>query len=376
LIQSRADLEQRERNSLAPFAALSSLSRGRKWPQKEHTLRPAFQRDRDRIIHSAAFRRMEYKTQVFGSYDKDHFRTRLTHTIEVAQISRTFARSLRLNEDLAAAVALAHDLGHTPFGHAGEDVLDELLKEFGGFNHNRQSLRIVDLLEERYPHHPGLNLTYEVREGIVKHETKVKIKHPDFEDGPLPTLEASLVDVADEIAYNAHDVDDGVSSELLELADLVNCDFFDQVCAISSEDIQRIPGELRRHATIRAMIDSMATDVLEETCRRLTEAGVESLDDVRACDHKLVAYSESMSESVKALKRFLMENLYRHPRLEAQTRVAQEMLAQIFEKLLEDPGKLPERFSARLSGEEPELVVADYVAGMTDRFAVRMASAL
>jgi len=281
-----------------------------------------------------------------------------------------------LNEDLAAAVALAHDLGHTPFGHAGEDVLDELLKEFGGFNHNRQSLRIVDLLEERYPHHPGLNLTYEVREGIVKHETKVKIKHPDFEDGPLPTLEASLVDVADEIAYNAHDVDDGVSSELLELADLVNCDFFDQVCAISSEDIQRIPGELRRHATIRAMIDSMATDVLEETCRRLTEAGVESLDDVRACDHKLVAYSESMSESVKALKRFLMENLYRHPRLEAQTRVAQEMLAQIFEKLLEDPGKLPERFSARLSGEEPELVVADYVAGMTDRFAVRMASAL
>ncbi|HQL23439.1 MAG TPA: dNTP triphosphohydrolase, partial [candidate division Zixibacteria bacterium] len=250
-ILTREEIEQRERATLAPYAALAAESRGRRFPSRDHPLRTVFQRDRDRVVHAAAFRRLEYKTQVFIPHERDHFRTRLTHTIEVAQIARTLARSLRLNEDLAEAIALAHDLGHTPFGHSGEDVLKDLLAGFGGFNHNRQTLRIVDLLEQRYPEHPGLNLTYEVREGIVKHETVWDHKVAEFDDHAHPTLEAALVDVADELAYNAHDIDDGLSAGMLAFDDLCRQPVWEVFGLDGRGAFERLHEDQKRYALVR-----------------------------------------------------------------------------------------------------------------------------
>lgn len=374
-LSDRSEIERRERESLAGYAALAAESRGRVFPQPEHPLRTAFQRDRDRIVHSSAFRRMEYKTQVFLPHEGDHFRTRLTHTIEVAQISRTLARGLRLNEDLAEAIALAHDLGHTPFGHAGEDVLDELQKASGGFNHNRQSLRVVDLLEQRYPEHPGLNLSFELREGIAKHETRVRLDLAEFDPSTRPTLEASLVDIADEIAYNAHDIDDGLSARILSLEELVELTIwshppgerFDR-----SGQFGHLVDDQKRHLLVRHLVNLMATDVLEETERRLQRMGIQTLEQLRHAPERVCGYSAAMEGPVRELKEFLRVKLYRHPRLIDMIQWAREILMTLYRHFSDHSELLPPRFQEMLLTEKREIVIADYIAGMTDRFAEKI----
>ena len=374
-LSERTDIEQREREYLAPYGALAAESKGRAYPLKEHPLRTAFQRDRDRVIHSTAFRRMEFKTQVFLPYEGDHFRTRLTHSIEVAQIGRTLARSLRLNEDLTEAVALVHDLGHTPFGHSGEFVLDDLLKDSGGFNHNRQSLRVVDILEQRYPEYPGLNLSYEVREGIVKHETTVKITHPDFDTDTKPTLEASLVDVADEIAYNGHDIDDGIRAGLITVEEVEELSIF----KLNPEDFvppfrsgrafASLTADQQRHSVVRYLVNLMATDVVNETVTQLTRLGIDSLETLRHASERVCRYSPEMTTAVKELKSFLFGQVYRHPNLVKMAERAEVILRTLFYKFKEDPARMPKRFQEMMLTEETDIVIADYIAGMTDRYA-------
>lgn len=373
---AREEIEDREQDLLAPYAALAAQSRGRQFQQKPHPLRTDFQRDRDRIIHSTAFRRMEYKTQVFIPHEQDHFRTRLTHTIEVAQVSRTLARNLRLNEDLTEAIALVHDLGHTPFGHSGESILDRLLADQGGFNHNRQSLRVVELLEQRYPNHPGLNLTWEVREGIVKHETSNRSTSHQFDPGSNPTLEASLVDIADEIAYNAHDIDDGLSSGLLDFDQLRDEPFYQNLTKISPIDFSTLPADQKRFALARCLVDKMVTDVLTETQSRLQQLGIQTIDDVRQTPEKLCTYSAAMQQEVDLLKRFLNERLYRHHHLVTMTERAWRIIERLFAEFTSNPGLMSSRYQTMLTKEQPEIVIADYIAGMTDRYAEKVYSSL
>ncbi len=367
---SRLEIENRENQMLAPYAARSSETRGRVYAQDLHFLRTDFQRDRDRIVHSTAFRRLEYKTQVFIPFEEtDHYRTRLTHTIEVAQISRTMARILCLNEDLAEAIALVHDLGHTPFGHSGEDVLNNLLKDHGGFNHNRQSLRVVDFLEHNYKEHPGLNLTYEVREGIVKHETNAKIEHPDF-DKSSPTLEASLVDIADEIAYNSHDIDDGLSSGLITF-EMLN-QFTDFSKMLNDDFMNYSFDQFGRPRLVRLLIDKITTDVIQESLKRIEKNQIRNMVDVRDSKIKLISYSDEMNFHVNGLKKFLKSNLYRHEHINQMTEWGQAIVSSLFKYFIQDPKKLPDRFQKMLNNEKLEIVVADYIAGMTDRFAMQI----
>lgn len=366
---TRLEIEKREKRILAPYAAYSSDSKGRAFPLKEHPMRTAFQRDRDRIIHSTAFRRLEYKTQVFIPHETDHYRTRLTHTIEVAQISRTLARILMLNEDLAEAIALVHDLGHTPFGHSGEDILDSLLKDNGGFNHNRQSLRVVDFLEQRYEEHPGLNLTYEVREGIVKHETNEKLVTDEFNPDQKPTLEASLVDIADEIAYNAHDIDDGLSSGLLSPDELKKLKFWKYLQL--DRVVENLSVDKNRYALARGILDFMATDVAGETMQRLDKNRISSIEEVRFSSEKLVSYSDANYIIVYDLKQFLSEKLYKHPKLVELSEQAGKILSTIYKFISHDYSILPDRYKEMLLTEPKEIVIADYIAGMTDRFAIK-----
>jgi dGTPase len=374
-LNRRVDIEAAERKHLAGYAALAAQSRGRVYPQEEHPFRTAFQRDRDRIVHCSAFRRMEYKTQVFLPREGDHFRTRLTHTIEVAQIGRTLARCLGVNEDLTEAIALAHDLGHTPFGHCGEDVLAELLADNGGFNHNRQSLRVIDVLEERYPDYPGLNLSYEVREGIVKHETKTPISLEGFEPEQHPTLEASLVDIADEIAYNGHDVDDAVNARLISLDSVKELAIWSQAAegrgagSDSGSVFASLTEDQKRHAAVRYLVNTMATDVLQETPRRIDKLGITDLDSLRRAPQKACSYSDAMADRVSELKGFLKREVYRHPSLQQMASRAREIITTLFERLRKDPSRMPDRFRKMLEKEAPEIVIADYIAGMTDRYA-------
>jgi dGTPase len=371
----REEVERRESELLAPYAAKSAESRGRVYPAVEHPLRTAFQRDRDRVVHSAAFRRMEYKTQVFLPHEGDHFRTRLTHTLEVAQISRTIARALGLNEDLTEAVALVHDLGHTPFGHAGEDILDGLLKDHGGFNHNRQSLRVVDLIEQRYPDHPGLNLSFEIREGIAKHETKHRIVREEFDPELRPTLEASLVDLADEIAYNAHDIDDGLRAGLISIEGLRPLTIWGD----TESDLfagRGVTGKLaedqKRYLLVRRLVDSVATDVLSHTEHQLQKLRITDLDSARRSPERLCGYSDSMAARVDNLKLFLRDRLYRHQKLMVMTQRAERIITALFARLCRDHTLLPERYQEMILSQESPIVVADYIAGMTDRFAERL----
>ncbi|MEP0829257.1 MAG: deoxyguanosinetriphosphate triphosphohydrolase [bacterium] len=362
-----------ESRILAPYAAYSSRSKGRKFPQREHPLRSAYQRDRDRVIHSAAFRRMEYKTQVFVNHEGDHYRTRLTHTIEVAQISRTIARALGLNEDLAEAIALVHDLGHTPFGHSGEDALDELMAAFGGFNHNRQSLRVVDFLERRYPDFPGLNLTYEVREGIIKHETwSPQILTDEFPTDDKPTLEAALVDIADSIAYNSHDVDDGLSSGILDRTDMEQVPIFKDAVRESEKLWRELDPKLRRHSLVRLLVDWQVTDLITETSNNIDRYGIDSLDAVRRCRQPIISFSSSVAARVEELKRYLSEKMYRHPRLQAMSDDARKIIVTLFQRYKEEPSRLHGKFKLRLGKEPLELIIADFIAGMTDRYALKM----
>jgi len=362
----RIMIEKAEVKQLAAYAAHAAKSRGRVYPQDEHPLRTAFQRDRDRIIHSTAFRRLDFKTQVFIPHEGDHFRTRLTHTLEVAQISRSMSRNLGLNEDLAEAIALAHDLGHTPFGHSGEDVLDELLQNDGGFNHNRQSLRVIDLLEQSYRRHPGLNLSYEVREGIAKHETKTPMVHPDFEANERPTLEASLVDIADEIAYNAHDIDDGLRSGLIKMDALHSLKIFSNILRQTQSDDS---SDKQRHSLVRRLIGFQVENVLTETERQISRLSIINSSSVRMSKEAVCRFSGDVSISVKELKRFLSENLYHHPQLTAKTKHSRAIIDKLFNLLKSSPQMMPLRFQEMLKQESENIVIADYIAGMTDRYA-------
>jgi dGTPase len=371
---SRADLEAREAAMLAQYAMRSRDSRGRRHPEPEHALRMAFQRDRDRIIHSTAFRRLEYKTQVFVNHEGDYYRTRLTHTVEAAQVTRTLARTLGLNEDLAEAVALAHDLGHTPFGHAGERTLDRLMGPYGGFDHNSQSLRIVDVLEERYPAFRGLNLSWEVREGIVKHSTRYdRPQVREFDADLAPCLEAQIVDFADEIAYNAHDIDDGLKSGMLEADELATVPLWAEAMADVERDAPHAPLNVRRYQGVRRVIDRLVNDLCEALLARLKALHVETLADVRKVKPRLVEFSDDVTVRNRELKDFLYDRLYTHYRVTRMTQKADRIMSALFEVYMHEPKQLPPHVTRRAAeeGESIPRVIADYVAGMTDRFALQ-----
>jgi dGTPase len=361
---------------LERYAQHDASTRGRRHPEGEHAYRSPYQRDRDRIIHCRAFRRLEYKTQVFVNHEGDHYRTRLTHSLEVAQIGRTVARALGLNEDLVESLALSHDLGHTPFGHLGEEVLDEVLRGEGGFNHNRQTLRIVDVLENRYPAIPGLNLTWEVREGIAKHSGPIDVaKAPEFaefEPGLEPPLEAQMIDLVDEIAYNHHDVDDGLESGLLDLDDLVaSVPLFAVPFRSAVERHGGAAPESVRATALRGMIDTLVSDLVETTRGRVRASGVACVDDVRRHGAPLVGLSTPVAEANRTLKGYLRERLYRHPHIERSKDKARRVLRALVDRYLDNPLVLPG--DTRHRGEAIGLrrAVADYVAGMTDRYAIQ-----
>jgi dGTPase len=371
MILWREEREAWETTHLAPYAMCSCHSRGREYHEDEHSYRTAFQRDRDRILHTTAFRRLEYKTQVFVVYEGDYYRTRLTHTLEVAQIGRTIGRALRANEDLVEAIALAHDLGHTPFGHAGERTLDELLAERGGFNHNHQSLRIVETLEQRYPDFPGLNLTWEVREGILKHETEYDHGDVDrYEPEQRATLEGQIVDASDELAYNAHDVDDGLRSGILNPLAMAELPLWRQVLGQAGLPLDVPLSNMARHRAVRTLIGLEVTTLLEETGKRLQTMGVHSVKDVRNLPENIVGFSPEMTEHNRDLKDFLYRNLYRHYRVMRMAFKASRFIRELFTVYIADPIQLPMDVQARIPEDGLYRVVCDYIAGMTDRYAL------
>jgi len=366
--------KERVEGALAGYAQTSAHSRGRRFPEDDHGYRSLYQRDRDRIVHARAFRRLEYKTQVFVNHEGDHYRTRLTHSIEVSQIGRTVARALGLNEDLVESLALSHDLGHTPYGHLGEDVLAEFMQGHGGFNHNRQTLRIVEHLEERYPDFPGLNLTWEVREGIAKHSGPiVTAEAPEFseyEPARQPPLEAQLIDLVDEIAYNHHDIDDGLSSGLLEtdaLAEAVPL-FGDPLRRARARWPQADPRRVRTVA-LRGLINVLVTDLIETTSAGIQGAGVATLEDVRAAERPLAGLSPLVHEQTKALKTYLRVHLYEHQRIERMKDKARRVLHALCERYLENSRLLPDDARRRSEIDGIHRAIADYIAGMTDRYA-------
>lgn len=363
---------------LSPYASDPDKSRGRKYPEIAAPTRSEFQRDRDRIVHSTAFRRLVYKTQVFLNHEGDLFRTRLTHSLEVAQLGRSIARSLGLNEDLVEAIALAHDLGHTPFGHAGQDALNECMADFGGFEHNLQSLRVVDHLEERYPAFDGLNLTFETREGILKHCSRkhalmLEQSEPGgvgsrFLQGTRASLEAQLCDLVDQIAYNAHDIDDGVRSGLISVEQLEPLELFARFMREAQHEHPGAPGKRLLFDTIRRMLSEQVYDVIHATRAAIAEHMPMSADAARSCP-PLVRFSATMKAQSDELKRFLFKALYRHPQVNDTTMKARRIIAELFAHYMQNPAAhLPAGFAQR---QDPARAIADYIAGMTDRFAVR-----
>ncbi len=369
--RDRAFFEEQERARLASWAMRSGDSRGRAHPEVEHGFRPAFQRDRDRIIHSSAFRRLEYKTQVFVNHEGDYYRTRLTHTMECAQITRTVAAMLGLNCDLAEAVALAHDLGHTPFGHAGEHVLADLMKDHGGFDHNSQSLRIVEVLEQRYPDFDGLNLTYEVREGIVKHSGRFdRPRVSDFDATSAPPLEAQIVDYCDEVAYNAHDIDDGIQSGLIVLEDLEGIELWDDAFAAARRACPTASASVLRYQAVRRLIDRLVTDLIEAIEGRIRFHGIETIEDLRRAMPPIAGPSKELDAKVRELKARLMERLYQHHRVRRMGAKAGRVMKGLFEAYMDDPRQMPPHVVERACEDTTMArVIADYIAGMTDRFA-------
>lgn len=367
---------------LAVYAARPETGRGRRHPEPAAHPRTEYQRDRDRIIHSSAFRRLEYKTQVFVNHEGDLYRTRLTHSLEVAQIARTLARSLQLNEDLCEAISLAHDLGHTPFGHAGQDALNTCMREYGGFEHNAQSLRVVDVLEDKYAEFQGLNLSFETREGILKHCSAARARTlgdvgERFLQRRQPTLEAQLANLADEIAYHNHDMDDGVRAGLLSLEQLREVPLFARHHDEVRQRYARLTPRQERHETIRRIINTLVVDLHRHVSRQLTEFAPETVDAVRAAAAPLVRFSPEITEETRVLKRFLMENLYRHPQVHRMMSKAQRVIRELFTAFMDDPRLLPPAdFRLALAADAEEglsgraRIVADYVAGMTDRYAL------
>lgn len=370
MLATREMLEALEDAQLAPYGQRSRASRGRAYPQPEPAYRTSFQRDRDRILHTTAFRRLEYKTQVFVNYEGDHYRTRLTHTLEVAQIARTMARALMVNQDLVEAISMAHDLGHTPFGHAGEAVLHELMADHGGFNHNTHGLRIVEELEERYPQFPGLNLTWEVREGIIKHATEYDVPEAaEYEPHLRASLEGQIINAADEIAYNTHDLDDGLRSGLILPSQLGELTLWREALEATGVGDGE-PSGVQRHRVIRHLVDLEVSDVLAATEARLQAAQPQSVDDVRQHPTDLVGFSDALRVRNRELKDFLMANLYRHWRVMRMTAKARRVLAELFQAYCEEPGQLPEEVQQHIGARPVEQVICDYIAGMTDRFAM------
>lgn len=367
---TREELERRERENLAPYAQFSADTRGRRHPEPPPDWRTHYQRDRDRVIHSRAFRRLEYKTQVFLNGSGDHLRTRLTHTIEVAAIGRNIARALRLNEDLTETIALAHDLGHSPFGHKGELALNKLMKAHGGFEHNRNSLRIVEELEQKYPGFPGLNLTWETREGLVKHHTSYD--HPEQGGefpGPSSSLEAQVANLSDEIAYYSHDLDDGLDSGLLSDKKLrKEVAIWRQAAREVEREYGKLPDEPRHYFIIRCLIDSQVHDVVETTEKRLLKAGVKSADDVRALKAALVAYSPKRRALNLELRDYLYDNLYYNPVVHEPNLRAVRMMEQLFSYYLEHPREIGEQSRRRSPQIGLHRATCDYIAGMTDRY--------
>lgn len=375
-------------HTLAPYACDPGASRGRLYPEPESATRTCFQRDRDRIIHAGAFRRLAYKTQVFVNHEGDFFRTRLTHSLEVSQITRSVCRSLRLNEDLAEALALAHDLGHPPFGHAGEDALKEMMEPFGGFDHNAQSLRVITLLEKRYVEFDGLNLTWETLEGVVKHNgplTGAGGDEPlpraiaeyagthDLELGTFAGAEAQVAAIADDVAYNNHDIDDGLRAGLFTVADLGDVPLVGPVFADVARAYPDVDESLLIHEAVRRMIGAMVTDILAETARRIEDIGPATADDIRRCGRPVAGFSDGMGANEAALKAFLFENMYGHYKLNRMTSKARRVVKDLFRLLVDEPECLPSewRRQAGAPGSAATAqLVADYIAGMTDRSAL------
>ncbi len=373
MLYTRRQLEELEDSNLAPYALRSRDSRGRVYPDHEPPYRTAFQRDRDRIIHTTAFRRLKYKTQVFVVTESDYYRTRLTHTLEVTQIGRTLARTLGVNEDLTEAVCLGHDLGHPAFGHAGEKTLNELMAGHGGFEHNRQTLRIVETLEQRFPGWPGLNLTWEVREGLVKHETEYDVSDArDYAPDLACSLEGQIANIADELAYTAHDLDDGLRGGLISPLDLQQVMLWAEI----ADDMGLEPctdlDPIDRHRLIRTLIGWGVTDVLQTTVQQLDEEGIDSVEKLRARETSIIRFSPEMKTRHQELKAFLYQKLYRHWRVMRMTGKAERVLQALFEAYTHEPAQLPGSVQARIASSEEALErnVCDYIAGMTDRFAL------
>ena len=367
----RRDLEKKE-NLLAPFAQKSRMTRGRRYREKEHDYRSCYQRDRDRIIYSTAFRRLEYKTQVFVNHEGDYYRTRLTHTLEVSQIARAIARALKLNEDLVDAISLAHDLGHTPFGHSGEDALNEMMNQHGGFEHNAQGLRVVDQLEQRYPEFPGLNLTYEVREGIIKHSTSFDRPCPElpFTAEGRPLLEIQVVDIADEIAYDNHDLDDGITSGLIKETDLKNIALWSRMRRSVEKRYPRINDEIRKYQIIRSLINEQVTDVITHTEANLKKLRIRRAADVLKAPDRAVAFTPAMRKLRAPMRDYLVKNLYQHYRVVRMANKAYRFIESLFNIYLDKPEQLPPSAQSRLKKEGRHRVICDYIAGMTDRYAL------
>ncbi len=365
---------------LALYSANSEHSKGRRYTEDSPSYRSEYQRDRDRIVHSVAFRRLEYKTQVFVNHEGDLFRTRLTHSIEVAQIARSIARELDFNEDLTEAISLAHDLGHTPFGHSGQDSLNACMKKYGGFEHNLQSLRVVDVLEQRYAEFPGINLTFETREGILKHCSRKNAEElgdvgQRFLQGRQPGLEAQLANLADSIAYNNHDVDDGLRGGLISVEQLRDIRLFSVQCETVSKMYPHLDSRRTINETVRRMINYLVVDLIETSRSRLLDSGVKSIEEVRAYSQPILAHSETVAQESLELKQFLRRNLYEHYRVLRMSKKAGQVISKMFQAFMEDYRILPTQYHEP-PPESPDTesararIVADYIAGMTDRFAI------
>jgi dGTPase len=369
---SQAQIKEIESSLLAPYAMKSFDTRGRVHKEEEHPYRTAYQRDRDRIIHSAAFRRLEYKTQVFVNHEGDYYRTRLTHTLEVAQIARTIAYALRLNADLTEAIALVHDLGHTPFGHSGEEALNELMAKSGGFNHNLQGLRVVEILEERYPNFPGLNLTWEVREGIVKHSSAFDKAATVKELAPneMPTLEGQIVDIADEIAYDNHDLDDGLTSLLIKESDLGKLEIWNNMCRQIDRRYAKIDSDAKKYLIIRSLINLQVTDLIQETEKTINRLKLKNAQEAKKLDKKIVTFSNQMLRLRTPLRKLLMEKLYNHYRVVRMSNKAKRFIEQLFRVYIDKPQALPMHIQKRISIDGAKRAICDYIAGMTDRYAL------
>lgn len=369
-MRDRLEGERGEEENLAPCASRSGMSRGRVHPEEEHPYRTIYMRDRDRIIHSQAFRRLEYKTQVFVYHEGDHYRTRLTHTLEVAQIARSMARALRLNEDLCEAIALSHDMGHPPFGHSGERALDELMKNDGGFEHNLHTLRIVDHIEHRYPGFRGVNLSWETREAIAKHSRRKD--HPsvqEFMDTPSPSLEAQVVDLADAIAYNSHDLDDGLESGLLDVEELCGASLFKRFYTAASS-IANMTRKLVNHHVIRKVINAQVGDAVRQTENNIRRFRIASPDDARAIPEKVADFSADMRREHNDLKSFLKKNMYQHYRVIRMEEKAYNVVSDLFRAYDKRKELLPTHVQRRFDDEDKRRLICDYIAGMTDRFAM------